>query len=123
MNLGRNKNQSLDLNAKVFFGGGSKIIPLLRDDKGDLAVDPANGQYWDYGKAYDQKLDDVYHITLSASYKFNMPKTTHEIFLCLNNVTNNQARINEYYDPSEPGSVGYFTQGGFWPNIMYKVNF
>jgi len=123
VNLGRNKNQSLDLNARVFFGGGSKIVPLLRDNQGDLAVDQANGQYWDYGKAYDRKLDDVYQVTLSASYKFNMTRATHEIFLCLNNVTNNQARINEYYDPSEPGSVGYFKQGGFWPNIMYKVYF
>jgi len=30
--LGKKKNQTLGLNAKGFFGGGRKIIPLLRDN-------------------------------------------------------------------------------------------
>ncbi|MEQ8880216.1 MAG: TonB-dependent receptor, partial [Cyclobacteriaceae bacterium] len=41
LNLGRKDNQALTINLKVFMGGGRKIIPLRRDDQGQLNVDPA----------------------------------------------------------------------------------
>ena len=121
--LGKKQNQSLTLNAKVFVGGGKKIIPLLRDEQGNLAVDPANNKYWDYEKAYENKLEDVYQVIVSASYKWNKPKATHEIFIDLNNITNTKGKISEYYDEREPGSIGYVTQFGFFPNLMYRVYF
>jgi len=123
VNLGKRNNQTLGLNAKVFFGGGRKIIPLLRDAQGNLAVDPANGRYWDYEKAYENSLEDVYQIIVSASYKWNKRRATHEIFLNLDNVTNHKGKISEFYDEREPGKVGYLTQFGFFPNLMYRVYF
>ena len=122
-NLGKKNNQTLSLNAKVFFGGGRKIIPLLRDTEGDLAVDPNNNRYWDYKKAYQDKIEDVYSIVVSASYKWNKPKATHELFMNLDNVTDTKGRITEFYDENEPDSVGYLTQFGFFPNLMYRVYF
>lgn len=122
-NLGKKKNQTLSINGKVFYGGGKRIIPLLRDGQGDLAVDTGNNNYWDYEKAYDNKLVDIYQITLSASYKFNRPKATHEIFINLDNVTNTKGKVSEYYDESEPNSIGHLTQFGLFPNLMYRVYF
>ncbi len=122
-NLGRKDNQTLAINTRLFFGGGKKIIPLLRDSEGNLAVDPDNNNYWDYHKAYDTKLDDIFQLNLSVSYKFNRPRATHEIFIDLMNATNNQGRIYEYYDESQPNSIGYITQFTFFPNLMYRVNF
>lgn len=121
--LGKKKNQTLALNAKVFYGGGRKIIPLLRDSKGNLAVDAANNRFWDYNKAYNNKIEDAYQIILSTSYKFNREKATHELYLSLENITNNKAKISEYYDESEPGNIGNMTMFGFFPNLMYKVYF
>lgn len=121
--LGKKQNQTLALNAKIFFGGGQKYIPLLRDEQGNLAVDPANNEYWDYDKAYNDKIEDIYQITLSASYKWNNPKTTHELFLNIDNLTNTKGKLSEYYDESEQGSVGYVTQFGFFPNLMYRMYF
>lgn len=121
--LGKKKNRTLGLNAKAFFGGGRKIIPLLRDGQGNLAVDPANNRFWDYDKAFDASLENTYQILLSASYKWNKPGATHELFLNLDNVTNNKGKITEFYDDSEPGAVGYMTQFGFFPNLMYRVYF
>ncbi len=121
--LGRKNNQTLSLNAKVFFGGGAKIIPLLRDAQGILAVDPANNKYWDYEKAYKNKIEDTYQVVLTASYKFNRPRATHEIFLDLQNITNNKGKVSEFYDESKPNSIGYLTQFGFFPNLMYRVYF
>ena len=120
---GKKRNQTLGLNAKVFFGGGRRILPLLRDSDGNLAVDPANNRYWDYTQAYVHKLENLYQVILSASYKWNKPQTTHELFLNLDNITDQKGRISEYYDEDEPGSVGHLTQFGFFPNLMYRVYF
>ncbi len=121
--LGKKDNQTFAINTKVFAGGGKRIIPLLRDDNGTLAVDPVTNQYYDNGKAFDHYLDDIYTITLGLSYKWQKPKRTHELFLNIDNVTNNKPRLYEYYDPSEEGSVGYLTPIGAFPNLMYRLYF
>jgi hypothetical protein len=121
--LGKKQNQTLALNAKAFLGGGRKIIPLLRDEQGNLAVDPANGAFWDYSKAYERSLEDTYQIIVSASYKWDKRRATHELFLNLDNITNNKGKISEFYDEDEPGKVGHLTQFGFFPNLMYRVYF
>jgi hypothetical protein len=121
--LGRKHNQALTLNAKVFFGGGQKIIPLLRDVQGNLAVDPANNKYWDYSRAYEDKVEDIYTVIVSASYKWNKRRATHELYLNLDNVTNTKGKISEFYDASAAGKVGYVTQFGFFPNLMYRAYF
>ena len=121
--MGKKKNQTLGLNAKVFFGGGRKIIPLLRDAQGNLAVDQENDKFWDYDKAYEDDLGGVYNVIISASYKWDKPRATHEIFLNLDNVTNTKGNISEFYDESEPNNIGYVSQFGFFPNLMYRVYF
>jgi hypothetical protein len=121
--LGKKKNRSITLNTKIFYGGGKRYIPLLRDNNGDLAVDPATNQYWDYNNAYEDRLQNIYQITLSATYKVNRPKATHEIFINLDNVTNAKGKITEFYDESQPNSIGYMKQFGFFPNLMYKASF
>jgi hypothetical protein len=122
-NLGKKRNQTLALNTKAFFEGGERYIPLLRDAQGNVAVDPGNDRYFDYSKAYSDKLDDIFLLNLSVSYKFNRPKATHEIFLDLMNLTNSKGRMAEYYDAGKPGKVGYTTQFGFFPNLMYRIYF
>jgi hypothetical protein len=122
-NIGKKQNKSLSINAKVFLGGGKRYIPLLRDASGNVTVDPAKDLYWDYKKAYDKKLEDYYQVTLSVSYKINRPRATHEIYLDLQNITNFQARISEYYDASKPGKVGHLRAMTAFPNLMYRVYF
>lgn len=121
--LGKKKNQTLGINAKVFFAGGQKVIPLLRDGQGNLDVDPANNQFWDYTKAYNDKIEDVYQVTVSVSYKFNRQKTAHELFLNLDNITNNKGKLSEYYDEEKPNKIGFVTQFGFFPNLLYRIYF
>jgi hypothetical protein len=122
-NLGKKQNQTLALNTKVLFEGGARYIPLIRDTQGNVAVEPENDRYFDYSRAYNHKLDNIFLLNLSVSYKFNRPRATHEIFLDLMNLTDNKARIAEYYDVSKPGKVGYITQFGFFPNLMYRIYF
>ena len=121
--LGKKKNQVFAANITTFFGGGRYYIPLLRDMSGNLAVDADNGLIFDFDKAYVNKLDNLKNITLSLSYKWNKKKTTHELFLNIDNLTNNQARLREYYDVDESGGVAYERQGGIIPNFLYRVYF
>jgi len=122
-NLGAKQNQTLALNTKAFLQGGERYIPLLRDAQGNVAVDPENDRYFDYSKAFSNKLDNFFILNLSVSYKFNKPKATHEIFLDLMNLTDSKCRLAEYYDVNKPGKVGYITQFGFFPNLMYRIYF
>ncbi len=121
--LGKKQNKTLTLNAKAFFSGGQRYIPLLRDANGNLADDPANNSFWDYGKAYDKTLGNLFKFSISVSYKINLLKSTHEIFLDLPNITNNHGKLSEYYDASKPGKIGYIMQMSFLPNLMYRIYF
>lgn len=121
--LGKKGNQTIALNAKLFVQGGQKILPLLRNETGGLDVDPASNRFYDYNRAYQQGLDDLYALTLSASFKWNKKRTTHELLVNLENITDHKGRIREYYDANEPGGIGYTTQFGLLPNIMYKIYF
>ena len=121
--LGKKQNKTLILNAKAFFSGGQRYIPLLRDANGTLAVDPANNSFWDYSKAYDKTLGNLFKFSISVSYKINMLKATHEIFLDLPNITNNHGKLTEYYDASKPDKIGYIMQMSFLPNLMYRLYF
>ncbi len=120
---GRSGNQVFGINTRIFIGGGPKIIPLLRDEQGNLAVEPDNNVFWDYGKAYKQSLGDLYSVTIFLSYKWNKSRAVHELFLDLVNVTNKRGRLSEFYDENEPGGVGFITQPFFFPNLMYRVYF
>lgn len=121
--LGKAQNKTISFNSRAFFGGGKKIIPLLRGADGNLAVDPTKNRFYDYSKAYENSIQDIYQITMSFSYKINKPRATHEIFLNVDNVTNNRAKLTEFYDPGEPGAIGNMKQGPVFPNLMYRVYF
>lgn len=121
--LGKEKNKTLGLNAKFFAGGGQKVIPLLRDSEGNLAVDPENNEYWDNDRAYEKSLADLSHLSISASWKTERKSATHELFLNLENITNNTQNLTEFYDPNAPNKVGNTTQFGILPNLMYRIYF
>jgi hypothetical protein len=121
--LGKKQNKTLAINSKVFFSGGIRYIPLLRDAEGNVAVDPANDRYWNYADAYNNRIDNIFQLNMSISYKINKAHATHELFLDLMNLTNNQARISEYYDTAQPNKIGYVKQFQFFPNFMYRVYF
>lgn len=119
--LGKNKNQTLALNGTLFLGGGKTFVPLYRDAVGMAVFNRETGSYYDDAQAFDKRLDPVFRLTLSVSYKWNKPKTTHELFVNLDNVTNNTSRLSEYYDEARTNKVSYLKQVGFFPNIMYRI--
>lgn len=121
--LGKRKNQIFAMNGKIFLSGGRKIIPLLRNANGALAVNPDKNLFFDFSKAYDVSLDNIFQSNVSLSYKWNKKKTAHEVFLNIDNVSNYKGKISEFYDETEDNKVGYLTQFGFFPNLLYRYYF
>lgn len=115
--LGKKENKSVAINTKLFYGGGRRIIPLIRNAEGNAI------NQLDIENAYKNKIDDLFSLDLSVSYNIERTKATHEILLDLISVTNYQGRISEFYDENEENNVGYLSQFGFFPNLMYRVHF
>ncbi len=121
--LGRRRNKILTVDTKIFYYGGQRYIPLLRDANGNLAVDEENDLYYDYSKAYEKKFENLFELNLSVGFKINRPRLAHELFLEIGNITNNQSRMSEYYDTSEPDNIGYIRQMQRLPSFMYRLYF
>ncbi len=121
--LGKKKNKIFGFNGRLIHSGAKKIIPLLRNPDGSLAVDPTTNSYRDFNKAYNDGLDDLFQVNLSCSYKINRPKATHEISIDIMNVLNGKARVHEFYNSNVEGNIDYVRQLSMLPNFLYRVYF
>src|SRR5690606_26424785 len=102
INLGRAGNKTFAFNMRALYLGPRKYIPLRRNNNGELDIDWENYVFFDYSKAYEKGLDEIFQVNLSANYKIHRPKATHEISLDIINLTNSAARLEEYYDTGAP---------------------
>lgn len=116
--LGKNgKSRTLGLNAKFFLNGGRRYIPI--DKQTTLQTQE---EEYDYSRAYNDRLDHVFQMNFTASYRINRSKVSHEILFDVQNLTNNQARVAEYYDDAN-NSIDYDRQLSMIPNLMYRIHF
>jgi hypothetical protein len=117
-NIGRGVNKKvLGVNTKVFYNGGRRYIPVKLEEsrqKGETV--------YDYSKAWEDRLDDIFQLNLSISFRINRPKAGHEFMLDISNVTCAQGKTWEYYN-EYTGEIDYDRQLFMIPNIMYRVHF
>lgn len=111
------KNKVLGINTKISYIGGHRLNPIdltASIDKGYTVYDETN--------YYSQKADDIFIMNLAVTYRRNREKTTHELKLDIQNVTNNQAFVTEWYDDmKQQAERGY--QLAIMPTIIYTVQF
>jgi hypothetical protein len=111
------KGHLLNLNTRLFYGGGQRYIPL------DLAASQKDHEsVYQRDKAGINKLDDVFQMNFAANYRINRPHASHEIVIDIMNITNNQARVSEYYN-QYTNKKEYSRQLKMLPNIMYRIYF
>ncbi|MFY0672749.1 MAG: TonB-dependent receptor [Bacteroidia bacterium] len=111
------KNKTIGFSSKLMLLGGNRFTPILLEESIEQG-----GTVRDGSKIFDQKGDDIFQANVSFTYRRNRPKTTHEFKIDIQNATNNQAVINEYYNPFTQ-EINYGYQLGFIPNIIYKIEF
>jgi hypothetical protein len=111
------KNKTLFINTKLAYIGGARYTPIDLDASialGDAVRNESN--------PFSAKGDDVLKLDLAIGLRRNKKRTTTEFKIDIQNVTNNAAIVNEYYDHATE-SIVISNQLPLLPVISYKINF
>ena len=115
--VGRSGQNLLAFNVKTVWNGGRKYSPI------DLAASVAA----DEQVVFEDRVNEVstpqyFRFDLSSSYKFNRPKSTHSIYLDVQNVINRENLYGEYYN-RDKRKIEQLYHNGLVPTINYKLEF
>lgn len=113
----KNNQKTIAVNLKASFIGGNRFTPI---DLNQSII--AGEEVRDYSKTYESKLDDILFANLGVTYRVNKKKVTHEVKLDIQNVTNSQAAVGNYYN-SESQEIEEYYQLSLIPNLMYILKF
>jgi len=115
--LGREKNKTLGVNLKTAFAGGNYYSPIDIDESFDkgYTVRPD-------ALAFSQRRDNFFKVDLKLSYRINRKKSTQTLELDIQNITNAQAVVYDYWNNNkEKVEEGY--QWALFPVINYRIEF
>lgn len=111
------KNRVFGVNTRISYLGGRRLMPI------DLAASQAAGKsIFVESKAFEQKNDDVFSVNLGLVYRIDRKRCNHEIKLDIQNITNNQANIDYYYN-STTKKISTIKQLSTLPVLSYTINF
>ncbi len=115
--FGKKKNKTFGVNTKVSLIGGNRYTPI------DLAASQANGYtVYQNDRPLSAKGEDIFFLNLGLTYRVDMKNTSHSIKIDVQNLTNHQAVVSEYYNERN-NKVEQFTQLSLVPNLIYRVKF
>ena len=105
------------MNIKIVYGGPSRFTPI------DLDASNVLGRtVWDEDNAFSLRGDQFVKIDFSIFYSWNKKKTRQEIKLDIQNLTNNDTKISEYYNPLT-SEIEVNSQLPIMPVLMYTIQF
>ncbi|MCB9080305.1 MAG: carboxypeptidase regulatory-like domain-containing protein [Lewinellaceae bacterium] len=117
--LGRNGRRFLTLDTKFTMAGGRPFTPV------DLeASREANEEILQEDQAFSQTLDDYLRWDLKIGFRTNSAtkKRSQTFFLDFQNLTNRENIFAQRYNPVRQ-DVGRINQIGFFPDILYRLEF
>ena len=117
--FGKNNRRALTLDTKLTTAGGRRETPL------DLAASQAAGfAVFKNDEAFSLKYDDYFRWDVKIGYRTNSArrKLSQTFALDFQNLTNHQNIFQRRYNEVK-GSVGTLYQIGFFPDILYRVEF
>jgi Carboxypeptidase regulatory-like domain/TonB-dependent Receptor Plug Domain len=117
--IGSTGRRFLTFDTKLTAAGGRPYTPV------DLAASQAAGrEILKADLAFSQNLDDYFRWDVKFGFRLNNPKRklSQTFFLDLQNVTNNENIFAQRYN-EVTGTVGKTYQIGFFPDILYRVEF
>jgi hypothetical protein len=116
--VGLNKTNKISSDIKFTNAGGRAYTPI------DVASSKITGREQLSNNAYSSYYATYYRLDIKAGYTFNSSKRklSHTISLDLQNVTNHKNVFSQTYDQrNQTLSTTY--QLGFFPNLVYKMQF
>jgi hypothetical protein len=115
--LGKTKNNFLGLNLRLTWAGGMRDTPI------DLkASEIAGDAVYIQDERYTTSLRDYFRTDFGISYRINRKKVSHTFKLDIQNLTNNQNVMYQYYDP-ENQQIETQYHLGLLPVLSYKIEF
>ncbi|MDN5202505.1 TonB-dependent receptor [Fulvivirgaceae bacterium BMA10] len=115
--LGGSKNKVISLNTKISWTGARRYTTV------DLEASNALGRVvYDEANAFSERGDDVFKWDISCSYSWNKKGTRQEINLAVQNLTGNEAVVDQYYNSSS-NKTETSKQLPMFPTIMYTLEF
>lgn len=106
--VGRNKQNVLSLNGRIFFQGGDRYTPV---DEGKSMIE--HDIKFDETRAYSKKFDPSINGDISFSYRINKKKISHEFSI----------RMHFYQYNEKTHKIEKKDGSGLIPNISYKIYF
>ena len=117
--LGNSGRRFLTLDTKLTAAGGRAYTPV------DLEASQAAGEEVLYeDQAYSLRLDDYFRWDVKIGFRLNSAKRkfSQTFFLDFQNVTNNANVFAVRYNEVK-NNVGRIDQIGFFPDVLYRVEF
>ncbi|UKN01082.1 TonB-dependent receptor [Paracrocinitomix mangrovi] len=115
--FGKKQNKAFAINSKVSLIGGNRYTPVDLEASKD-----AGYTIFQTDKGFSAKGDNVFIWNLGLTYRCDMKRATHSFKIDVQNLTNNQARIREWYSNTTQ-SLEYDTQLSIIPNVVYSIKF
>jgi hypothetical protein len=115
--VGKKKNNVLGINSKLAWLGANRVMNInLQEsvDQGFIVTDEFN--------AFRNRGEDVISLNLAISYRINKPKISHELKIDIQNITNNDAVIDYYYNDVNK-AIEEVRQLPLLPILSYTLNF
>lgn len=115
--LGRQKQNILGINARLFFQGGDRYTPV-DENKSNQTHDIE----FDESRAFSKKFSPAINGDISVNYKINKRKISHEFSLKILNVGGYMGSHFYQYD-EKTNKIKKEKGVGIIPNISYKIYF
>jgi hypothetical protein len=116
--IGKEKRNRVSLDLKFTNAGGRAFTPI------DLTASQLTGHEVLSSDAYSSHYATYYRLDFKAGFTLNSAKrkVAQTISLDLQNVTNHKNVFSQSYD-SKSKSISTTYQLGFFPNVVYKIQF
>lgn len=117
-NVGKKeKHRLIGMTARVTFSGKNHYTPVLLAESVD-----AGYQVLDTDNPYSAAGDYFFKLNMGIYYKRDLKRVSHSVKIDVENLTNYQAKIGEYYN-SRTGKIENLTQLSILPELRYTLNF
>jgi hypothetical protein len=116
---GKSKRNAFTADIKMSTMGGRWQTPVDLD----ASID-AGYEVLDENSFNSMQLDSYFRLDIKLGYRMNSKskKVSHTVYFDFQNVTNNQNVLAQRYNPQKQ-QVGTVYQIGFFPDLMYRINF
>ncbi|MGD1845863.1 MAG: carboxypeptidase regulatory-like domain-containing protein [Salibacteraceae bacterium] len=111
------KGKTLGFSTRIAWLGGRYYTPIDRE-----ASIAQNATVRDENRTLGEKRDDVFILNLGMTYRKDRKKRTTEVKLDFQNLTNNAAVVDDWYNENT-GEFMTQPQLAFFPQLSYKVTF